>query len=555
MSSRSSALVATPPAKGCTTPRLFTPPLPQNCDTDRADGCLCGCGLNPDTSWGFECIAFLENVLHWQLIPYQKWLYIHALEKDETGLGFRFETIVVLIARQNGKTQWLKGLGLWKMYLDGAIQVLITAQNLELAETTLAEAVADVKANRLLRREFRRFSQTNGKFKLVLKSINECRRVQGLEPLDSPDAENPREWRTTPTTRKGGRSLSVDLAMLDELREHQNWLAWDAITPTTQARPRSLTVGASNAGDVSSVVLRSLRDGAVNKIEAGATADTQIGFFEWSIPEADEDGNPVDFTDPQYWPMANPALGYLPGHTLRRLQGKLEAKKDDPAGFKTEYLCMWVSTLKPGILPGPDWKATTDKASRRREDAPLWASLDINFERTKSYIGVAAERADGWHNEVIAAGRGTDWVLPWFLDPKRLIEDELGPITVDGKRYRSKFAGVVIQARGAPASGHIETLREAGIPVVELGGPDLTQSYGDYLDKLREHRVWHRPSPALDEAAAIAQKKNLGDAWVLDRKQNDCSAVITVVQATWGATKPVEPVLRSVYENHELAIL
>ncbi|OMB98417.1 hypothetical protein A5733_01195 [Mycobacterium sp. NS-7484] len=495
-------------------------------------------------------------MLHWQLIPYQKWLYIHALEKDETGLGFRFRTLIILIARQNGKTQWLKGLGLWKMYLDGAEMVLITAQNLALAEKTLAEAIADVKANRLLRREYRRHSTTNGKFNLELKSINDCRRAQGLKPLETPSAENPREWRTTPTTRKGGRSLSVDLAMLDELREHQTWEAWNAITPTTKSRPRSLNVGASNAGDASSVVLRSLRDAAIGKIETGATVNTQVFLAEWSIPEVDEAGEAVDFTDPRYWPMANPGMGYLPGHTLRDMQGVLEEMQNDNiSGFQTEYCCMWVSTLKPGILPAPDWKDTTDKASRRREDAPLWASLDINFERTKSYIGVAAERADGWHNEVIAAARGTDWVLPWFLDPKRLIEDEAGPIEVDGKRYRSKFVGVVIQARGAPASGHIEMLREAGIPVVELGGADLTQAYGDYLDKLRGHRVWHRPSPALDEAAAIAQKKNLGDAWVLDRKQNDCSAVITVIQATWGATKPVEPVLRSAYEDEGLMVV
>jgi hypothetical protein len=548
MSSHSSALVAAAPAKGHTTPRIFTPPLLSNCDPDRTDGCLCGCGLNPDTSWGFECIAFLENVLHWELIPYQKWLYIHALEKDETGLGFRFEIIVILIARQNGKTQWLKGLGLWKLYLDGAEQVLITAQNLDLAETTLAEAVADVKANRLLRREYRRFSQTNGKFRLVLKPINEVRRLQNLPPVAGGDA--PREWRTTPTTRKGGRSLSVDLVMLDELREHQDWKAWDAITPTTQARPRSLNVGASNAGDVSSVVLRSLRDGAVAKITAGATEDTQIGFFEWSVPDD------VDFTDPQFWPMANPGLGYLPGHTIRRLQGKLEAKKDDSAGFKTEYLCMWVSTLEPGILPGPDWKATTDPKSKRDADAPVWASLDVNFERTKSYIGVAAARADGsWHNEVIAAARGTDWVLSWFLDLKRLVEDEHGPITVDGKRFRSRFAGVVIQARGAPASGLIETLQQAGVPVVELGGPDLTKAYGDYYDLLIQHRVRHRPSPALDDAAAIGQAKNLGDAWVMDRKKNDCSAVITVVQATWGAAKLVEPVQRSAYEDEGLMVV
>lgn len=550
MSSLSSELPAAA-RKGRTKPRVYTPPLPQHCDTDRLDGCLCGCGLNPDTSWGFECIAFLENVLHWELIPYQKWLYIHALEKDLAGTGFRFQRLIVLIARQNGKTQWLKGLGLWKLYLDGAEQVLITAQNLDLAEKTLSEAVADVKANRLLRREYRRFSQTNGKFKLILKSINECRKAQGLDPLDSPGADSPREWRTTPQTRKGGRSLSVDLAMLDELREHQNWLAWNAITPTTQARPRSLVVGASNAGDATSVVLRSLRDGATSKIDTGQTDNTKIGLFEWSVPDD------VDYEDPDYWPMANPAMGYLPGFDEGKLYGVLEeSQPDNIAGFKTEYLCMWVDALVPGILPAADWKDTTDKASRRRKDADVWASLDINFERTKSYIGVAAERTDGrWHNELVAAARGTDWVLPWFVDPKRLIEDENGPIVGDGKKYRSRFVGVVIQARGAPASGLIETLRDAGVPVVELGGPDLTQAYGDYLDKLRQHRVMHRPSPALDEAAAIAQKKDLGDAWVMDRKKNDCSAVICEVQATWGASKPPEPVVQSAYEREGLTIV
>ena len=323
-----------PALKGHTQPRLFTPPLPSNCDTSRADGCECGCGLNPDTSWGFECISFLEGVLRWKLIPYQRWLYIHALEKDAAGIAFRFETLVILIARQNGKTQWLKGLGLWKLYLDGAEQVLITAQNLELAETTLSEAVADVKANRLLFREYRRFSQTNGKFKLVLK------------PRPDDPLEKPREWRTTPTTRKGGRSLSVDLAMLDELREHQNWQAWNAITPTTQARPKSLVVAASNAGDAASVVLRSLRDGSLQKLRVGDTEETQTGLFEWSVPDD------VDFAEPQYWPMANPALGYLPGFTLKRLVGKLEAMQaDNLAGFKTEYLCMWVDALEPGIFP------------------------------------------------------------------------------------------------------------------------------------------------------------------------------------------------------------
>jgi len=531
-----SSVIADPEPKGCTMPRLFTPPLPGNCDPARTDGCGCGCGLNPGTSWGFECVEFLERVMGWQLIPYQQWLYVHALEKDAAGIGFRYRTLLVLIARQNGKTQWLKGLGLWKLYLDGAQEVLITAQNLDLAEKTLAQVVADVKACPLTRKEFRRYSQTNGKHRLYLKPVPGC--------------EDPRHWSTTPTTRKGGRSMSVDLAMLDELREHQNWQGWNAITPTTKARARSLIVGASNAGDVTSVVLRSLRTAAMEKIVAGLTADTQIGFFEWSVPDE------VEFTDPQYWPQANPGMGYLPGHTMRDMHGVLEEMADNIAGFQTEYLCMWVSTLEPGILPVEQWRATTDAESRRDLDAPVWASLDVNFERTTAYVGVAADRADGrLHTEVVAAARGTDWVIGWFVDPVRLVADPEGPIMVDGRSFRSRFAGVVVQARGAPASGLIEGLAAVGVPVVELGGPDLTKAYGDFYDLLVQQRVAHRPSPALDEAAQVAQARPLGDAWVMDRKKNDCSAVIAVVQAAWGARRPVEPVVRSAYENYDLAVL
>lgn len=544
-SSGSAVLAAAAPAKGHTKPRVYTPPLPSNCDPDREDGCACGCGLNPDTSWGFECVEFLEVVLGWVLIPYQRWLYIHALEKDETGEGFRFRTIIILIARQNGKTQWLKGLGLWKLFLDGAEQVLITAQNLDLAEKTLSEAVADVKACRSLKREFRRFSQTNGKFRLVLKSINDVRRARNLAPL--PGGENPREWRTTPATRKGGRSMSVDLAMLDELREHQTWLAWNAITPTTKARPRSLNVGASNAGDATSIVLRSLRDSATAKIRSGATEATQVGLFEWSIPDD------VDYTDPQFWPLANPALEYLPGHTTRDMHGVLEEYADNRAGFQTEYCCMWVDAMTPGVLPSADWQATTDPASKRKPGAPVWASLDVNFELTKAYVAVAARRSDGlWHNEVIAAERGTDWCVEYFTDPKRCVADEAGPIVdADGKRWRSRFEAVVVQARGAPASQFIDELREAGVPVLELGGPDLTKAYSDYYRELTLHRIRHRPSPTLDAAAAIAQSKTLGDEWVMDRKKNDCSAVIVCVQAQFGESIEQEPVYQSAYEDSD----
>lgn len=493
-----------PPRNGSTEPRQFTPPLRE---------------LTPDTSWGFECIHFLENILNWTLLPWQKWLFIHALEKDVAGTGFRFGTIVLLIARQNGKTQWLKGLGLWKLYMDGAKQVLISAQNLEMAETTLTEVVADVKANKHLRAEFNRFSQTNGKFRMILNP----------DPTDP--SEQPREWRAAVSSRKGGRSLSADLAQLDELREQQNWLAWNAIVPTTTARPRSLVVCASNAGDATSVVLRSLRDGALQKIITGDTAGTRTFLAEWSAPDD------VPHDDPEFWPMANPAMGHLPGFTEESLRGRLEAMHDNIPGWRTEHLCQWVEALEPGIIPAEAWSATTDAVSKRAEDSPVWASVDVNFARTKGYVGIAARRPDGrLHIEVAAAQRGTDWIVPWLTERK------------------DKFEGVVVQARGAPASGLIEQMTEAGIPVVELGGTDLTKSYGYVYDMIVEQRVMHRPSPVLDNAAESARAKVIGDSWAIDRKNSpvDVSPLVACFQATWGESIHDQV---SVYASEDVLII
>ncbi|QBP29666.1 terminase [Mycobacterium phage Typha] len=509
--------------KGHTKPRQYTPPLAVNCNIliNPDVGCPCGCGLHPETSWGFDCIDFLTEVMKWELLPYQKWLYIHALEKGPGGEGFRFKTLVILIARQNGKTQWLRGLGLWRLYLDNrgritpdcpaAKTVVIAAQGLEYAESTLGEVVNEVKECPPLKREFLRHRQTNGKHAMLLTGR--------------------RAWRAVAANRKGGRSMSVDLVELDELREHTDWLAWNAITPTTQARKYSQIVCASNAGDIRSVVLRSLRDGALAKIQARDTADTKTGLFEWSAPQE------VDPLDRRYWPMANPALGYLPGNDADALAAKAEAMADNMAGFVTEYLCQWVDTLLPGIMPMEDWIATTDPESRRAEGAPVYAAVDVNHQRTKAYIAIASRRADGLlHVEVVAAARGLDWVVKWFQE------------------RQGKFVAVAVQARGCPASDLIEPLTKAGVPVMELGGSELTRGAGGVLfDGIRKHAIWHRPQGVLDTAAKGTVSRTLGgDTWVLDRKNSpvDAAPLVACAAAAWAESQgPMVP--DKVPEVHE----
>ena len=87
--------------KGYTEPRVFTPPLRE---------------LTPDTTLGFAVIDFAHDVMAVELLPWECWLFIHALEivgDLEGEWYFRFRTIVVLIARQNGKTMMSEVLSLF----------------------------------------------------------------------------------------------------------------------------------------------------------------------------------------------------------------------------------------------------------------------------------------------------------------------------------------------------------------------------------------------------------------------------------------------------------
>ena len=62
---------------------------------------------------------------------------------------------------------------------------------------------------------------------------------------------------------RGGRSLTIDRLIMDELREHPDWSAYNAAVPATSAVQDAQTWMITNQGDEKSVVLHSLRKQAL----------------------------------------------------------------------------------------------------------------------------------------------------------------------------------------------------------------------------------------------------------------------------------------------------
>jgi len=471
---------------GSETPRLWTQPLRE---------------LTPETSRGFECIEFAEGVLGIELMPWQRWLLIHGLELTEDGRAFRFRTVCVLVARQSGKTTTIQVLSLWRMFVDRAGLVIGTAQNLDVAEEAWMGAVELAQGIPDLQSEIAAVDRTAGKKALRLTS-GERYKVQAA-------------------SRRGGRGLSGDLVVLDELREHQTWDAWGAVTKTTMARDSPQVWGLSNAGDGQSVVLAHLYQQGLKDIE-DKNLSGSLALFDWSA----EPNCALD--DRAEWAQANPALGYRISEDAIR-----SAMEIDPEHvFRTEVLCQWVDTAPDAVFAPNQWDALTDSTSVMLD--PVCFGVDVSLDRSWSAISVAGRRDDGLtHVELVDYRRGTSWVV----ERVRELVERWSP-------------GAVVVDAGGPAGSLLADFETARVPVVLTSARDVAQACGGFFDAVDGGFIRHLGQSDLSAAALSARRRPLGDAWAWARKSStdvDISPLVSATLAHWASRSTGAKTEPSVY--------
>lgn len=427
-------------------PRLFTPPLRK---------------LTRATSRGFELADFAAEVLGTPLLPWQKWLAVHALELDRGG-GYRYRTVVVLVGRQNGKTHFMRTLALWRLYMDGAKLVLSVAQSLDIAREAWRAGCDDVTSIPALLREHDRTARTNGDEHLQLSGG--------------------RRWKIGAANRQAGRGLSVDLLLMDELREQRSWDAWAALSKTTMARPDGMTFGITNAGDDESVVLNHLRDAAL------AGEDPTLGIFEWSAPDG------CDLDDPEAWAQACPGLGI----TVAEQAIRSSLATDPPPVFRTEVLCQRVDSLADVAVAADAWSGCLDSA----------ASLDALRDRVALCLDVAPDLS---HTTLCAAAVGADGrvrveaLAGWATtaEARRAL-----PEWVD--RVKPKARGYF----GGPTDALKADLERLGFERIT----DVTAACQGFAEQVAGRRVLHAGDPLLTAHVTGAKRLQQGDGWRFTRR-------------------------------------
>ena len=530
---------------GSATPRLFTAPLA----VGDPGLCGCGCALTDESTFGFEAVRFAEQVVKVILRPWQRWLLLHGLELLPDG-SFRFRNLVVLVARQNGKSVLSVILSLFFMYVLETKTILSAAQDLDTAEEIWTDGVAlvteadddDQPVRPGLAAFVRNVVLVNGKKALVLTSGE--------------------RWKVKAANRKAGRGLRGDLIILDELREQHNWYAWSAITKTTMARPNAQVWCFSNAGDVASVVLKHLRlkahrklgdpDGicAAEDADAAPTAvdveeavddNPELGGLTVEDLEIDVDdlflaewsaAPGLSIWDRDGWAQSNPSLGY--GDITERAIASA-AGTDPEWEFRTEVLCQWpdgalVSIYDPGTWqatmnrPGPDGKLTGED----RIVGDVVAAVDVSKDGARAYVAFAGRRADGVAQaEIRAAQPGTDWIKAWLL------------------KEASRIECVVGEKESVPASDVLATLdkdRTFTIPVVPIGGAEVGRVHGRCRGLLRDHEARHNPQAMLDQAAALAVTRPVGSNETIDLRRSpvDAAPIRAWEFALYQATQPAK---------------
>lgn len=544
---------------GKTEARLFTPPLPHHCDEWGE--------LLEEFTDGPSAIKFAEDILGITLFPWQRWLLNHALEITDGGL-YRFRIILVMVARQNGKTTVENILALWHMYALRTGLVIGTAQNLDRSEEAWKDCLALAEMH---------------------DDLNDMIEERNFGHPKYFNLDNGCEYRVAAASRRGGRGFSGDLILLDELREHQSWDSWSSVTNTMNARPLAQAWAFSNAGDALSVVIRYQRalahrelgwpDGDDDAELLGADSDVfdgipddllpegwdevTTGFFEWSAPPM------AKRHDIEALSWANPSLNHqeivFNCPTTRTLLSQL--RTTPPLEYDMEVLCRFVPSETGGPFLEGSWEATyaTMDDHEPDEDAEVVVCVEVSSRRDATYISRVTYRTDDKGKRIVLAGishdqPGTDWVAAELIDSRKsysavIIRDEPGSPSLNlAEDLRDMDIGDYLDNKYE--DGWPEDVDDESLPIVSWSGSDVQAAHGDIFDMLRDKGIRHLPHRSLDIAATSAEVAMVpGGGFRADirRSPSDTAALYAIIGGVWGIDHIEDNV--SMYETEQVLVI
>ena len=415
---------------GCETPRLYST-----------------AHLHAAGTRGDDFIQWCRDVLNIELFPWQQWLARAALATDENG-DYIYRRVLVVVARQNGKTVLAAALAAWWLAEDlkhetrnplSEPRVLGVAQNLAIAEKPWKVA-ADWFDPR----------ETNSKGVPALQDVtSHVFRGNGNKTihLNSGFTYVARDGRNS-------RGETAARVLLDEVREQTSWDAWDAVSETIKTFRNGQIFCLTSGGKASSIVMKTLRNEALEKLNDPAS---RIGLFEWSAP----DGCPLD--DDAALLQANPSAGHVPAITTAELKDGIKGKTE--ASFRSETLAQTIDMELDSIFSRKALNDCVMEAPRFKKDAPRVMCATVSHDRSMAYVLGGTLLHDGRPFLGFACDprRGTAWLDTYVarIDDERAIWLQTNGLTVEGCE--------TVEPSAAAGGRLYDAIREQGIGLASQG--------------------------------------------------------------------------------------
>jgi len=225
----------------------------------------------------------------------------------------RFRIAYQELARKNGKSTFLAGIGLYLFFADGeaGAEVYSAATKKEQARITHSEAERMVKSSPALKSRINVF-----RFNLHIADT-----ASKFEPLSSDS--------------NSMDGLNIHGAIIDELHAHKSREIWDVIETATGSRRQPMILAITTAGHGKHNVCLEQREYG-QKILEGIIDDDSYFVFIATIDEGD------DWRDEAVWIKANPNLGVsVKLEDLRRKARKAENIPAAQNAFRNKHLSEW----------------------------------------------------------------------------------------------------------------------------------------------------------------------------------------------------------------------
>jgi phage terminase large subunit-like protein len=422
----------------------------------------------------------LCEIVKTPLLPYQKFILTDMLRVDKKG-NFQRKTVLLLIARQSGKTFLARMLILAHLVKWPSRNILIMSSNRSMALDTF--------------RQVAYMLESNDHLKAMVKQIRYANGTESIEMIDGTRLD------VVAATRDGSRGRSADFLYIDELREITEE-GYRAAIPTTRARANAMTLLTSNAGDAFSTVLNDMRSRALENPPAS------FGFYEYSAPAH------CKVTDRKAWAMANPALGYTV--TEEALE---EAVATSPIeNTRTELLCQWISSLQSPFPPN-----SIEDCSDSTLEMSAGAYTVFGFDKSPSSRDCSLVAGQILPDGRIGVGILETWESLVSIDELQVAAAIKGWADIYRPRQIcfDKYATQTIADR----------LSNAGQICVDVSGAQFYQACSDLLDATVNRRWVHNGQDMLITQFANVAAKTNDSSWRIVKRQSAGSVAAPIAIA------------------------